>query len=145
MSVKIRLAVTGKKNQIAYRIVASDTRSKRDGKFLEILGFYNPTSNAAEKLRFEKDKIEAWVKKGATLTPSVAYLIEKGTLERPKKPKVKKEDVPQVSPAPTPAQTPTKSEKSEESESSDTPTVQPPESSDPSESSNLSDKPKGEK
>lgn len=90
MSVKIRLAVSGKKNQIAYRIVASDTHSKRDGKFLEILGFYNPTSNAVEKLRIEKDKIASWVKKGAIITPAVALLIEKGTLERPKKPKVKK-------------------------------------------------------
>ncbi len=103
MSVKIRLAVTGKKNQIAYRIVASDTHSKRDGKFLEILGFYNPTSNAAEKLHIEKDKIAGWVKKGALLTPAVALLIEKGTLERPKKPKVKKEEI-QTAPAQTPSE-----------------------------------------
>ncbi|MBI2599180.1 30S ribosomal protein S16 [Candidatus Curtissbacteria bacterium] len=87
MSVKIRLAVSGKKNQIAYRIVATDTRTKRDGKFLEILGFYNPKSNAVEKLRIEKDKIEAWRQKGAIITPAVTYLIEKGTLERPKKPR----------------------------------------------------------
>lgn len=106
MSVKIRLAVSGKKNQIAYRIVASDTRSKRDGKFLEILGFYNPTSNAVEKLRIEKDKIASWVKKGAIITPAVALLIEKGTLDRPKKPKVKKEEA-QTAPPQTPTQAPT--------------------------------------
>lgn len=98
MSVKIRLAVTGKKNQIAYRIVASDTRTKRDGKTLEILGFYNPTSNATEKLHIEKDKIAAWVKKGAIITPAVALLIEKGTLDRPKKPKVKKDETAPAAP-----------------------------------------------
>lgn len=105
MSVKIRLAVTGKKNQIAYRIVASDTRTKRDGKTLEILGFYNPTSNAVDKLHIEKDKIDSWVKKGAIVTPAVALLIEKGTLDRPKKPKVKKEETAPAAPlAPAPEQ-----------------------------------------
>lgn len=99
MSVKIRLATTGKKNQIAYRIVAADTRTKRDGKTLEILGFYNPTSNAAEKLHIEKDKIAAWVKKGAIVTPAVTLLIEKGTLDRPKKPKVKKAEAAPAAPA----------------------------------------------
>ncbi len=133
MSVKIRLAVTGKKNQIAYRIVASETHSKRDGKFLEILGFYNPTSNAVEKLRIEKDKIEAWVKKGAVITPAVALLIEKGTLDRPKKPKVlsevegpkvKKEDQTQTVPAQNPqpqAQTLTQESKPEEPKAEEKP------------------------
>ncbi|MDO8486932.1 MAG: 30S ribosomal protein S16 [Candidatus Curtissbacteria bacterium] len=106
MSVKIRLAVTGKKNQIAYRIVASDTHSKRDGRFLEILGFYNPTSNAAEKLHIEKDKIDTWVKKGAIVTSAVALLIEKGTLVRPKKPKVKKTEEAQAAVPTQPAAEP---------------------------------------
>ena len=110
MSVKIRLATVGKKNQIAYRIVATDTHTKRDGKFLEILGFYNPKSNAVEKLRIEKDKIDSWVKKGAIITPAVALLIEKGTLDRPKKPKVKEETT--TAPA---AQTPPEPIKAEES------------------------------
>lgn len=110
MSVKIRLAVTGKTNQIAYRIVAIDTHTKRDGKFLEILGFYNPTSGAEQKLHIEKDKIASWVKKGAIITPAVALLIEKGTLERPKKPKVKPAEETQTAapaqiPAPTEPQT----------------------------------------
>lgn len=107
MSVKIRLAVTGKTNQISYRIVASDTHSKRDGKFLEILGFYNPTSNAAEKLRIDKDRLDAWIKKGALLTPAVALLIEKGTLERPKKPKAKPvEEAAQTAPTEPQAEAP---------------------------------------
>lgn len=91
MSVKIRLAIAGKKNQIAYRIIATDTHTKRDGKFLEILGFYNPTSGSSDKLRIDKEKIDAWVKKGAVVTDAVKLLIEKGSLERPKKPKVKPE------------------------------------------------------
>ncbi len=122
MSVKIRLAQTGKKNQISYRIVAIDTRTKRDGKFLEILGFYNPKSGSEEKLRIEKEKIAVWVKKGAQITPSVALLIEKGTLDKPKKPKVKKEE---AAPAAAP-QAPAPEEVKPEEVKEDKPTAEEP-------------------
>lgn len=82
MSVKIRLARTGKKNQPSYRIVATDTHSKRDGKFLEILGFYNEQS--VEKLRYDKEKIGEWLKKGAQITPAVTRLLETGVLKKTK-------------------------------------------------------------
>lgn len=73
MSVKIRLAKTGKKHQISYRIVAQDTRSKRDGKFLEILGFYNPHIN--HQVEVNKDKVGQWIQKGAKPTEAVAKLL----------------------------------------------------------------------
>src|SRR3990167_5739563 len=88
MSVKIRLTKIGKRNQIQYRIVAQDTRTKRDGKFLEILGNFNPFETG-EKLTIKKDEYEAWIKRGAKPTPSMAYLLKNGKLPKKiKKPKV---------------------------------------------------------
>lgn len=72
--VKIRLARTGKTHQISYRIVAQDTRAKRDGKFLEILGFYNLKSKP--QLVVKKDRYDFWTQKGAKPTQAVAKLIE---------------------------------------------------------------------
>ncbi|MBI2327011.1 30S ribosomal protein S16 [Candidatus Curtissbacteria bacterium] len=73
MSVKIRLAQTGKKHQISYRIVAQDAKSKRDGKFLEILGFYNPH---IPQFVIKKEQLSFWVQKGAKPTEAVAKLLE---------------------------------------------------------------------
>lgn len=78
MSVKIRLAKVGKTHQISYRIVATDTRSKRDGKFLEILGFYNPHNKP--ELQLDHEKLAFWTKKGARSTPAVENLIKEGKL-----------------------------------------------------------------
>lgn len=78
MSVKIRLTRTGKSAQVSYRIVAQDTRSKRDGKFLEMLGFYNPSNKPS--LEIDKEKLAAWTKKGAKPTLAVASLLENGIL-----------------------------------------------------------------
>lgn len=75
MSVRIRLAKTGKTHQISYRIVAQDSHSKRDGKFLEIIGFYNPHIKADENLKIEKEKLQYWLSKGAQLTKGVAKLL----------------------------------------------------------------------
>lgn len=74
MSVKIRLAKTGKRHQISYRIVAQDTKSKRDGKFLEILGFYNPYNKP--ELEIKKGRIDYWTQKGAKPTEAVAKLLK---------------------------------------------------------------------
>lgn len=76
MSVKIRLTKTGKVHQVSYRITAQETRSKRDGKFLEILGFYNPRANDAQKLKIKKDRVAYWISKGALPTPAVEKLIK---------------------------------------------------------------------
>lgn len=74
MSVTIRLTKTGKKNSPAYRIVASQTRTKRNGKFLEILGEYNPSAGKSPNLN--KAAIEAWIKKGALVTEPVKKMLE---------------------------------------------------------------------
>ncbi len=70
--VKIRLARFGKRNDPFYRIVAIDERSKLTGKHLEIVGFWHPKSKLK---KVEEKKIEAWVKKGAQVSPSVQKLM----------------------------------------------------------------------
>ncbi len=73
MSIKIRLAKTGKKNAPAFRIVVSQTRTKRNGKFLAVLGNFNP--NAGGEPVIDRPAIDAWVKKGALLTEAVRKLL----------------------------------------------------------------------
>lgn len=95
MSVKIRLALTGKTHQISYRLVAQDIRSKRDGKFLEILGHFNPGENDKSRIHIDKDKVKLWLAKGATFSDSAKYLFEKGELPpRPKKERESKKATP---------------------------------------------------
>lgn len=72
MAVKIRLSRIGKKNAPFYRIVAIDSRKKRDGKFLEDLGTYNPLTG--ELVQFHQERVEEWIKKGAIPTDSVVRL-----------------------------------------------------------------------
>jgi small subunit ribosomal protein S16 len=75
MSVTIRLALIGKRNQPSYRIVAANTRSKRNGEFLETIGSYNPMTKP-EHLSFDKDKLKLWQDRGALMTESVKKLLE---------------------------------------------------------------------
>ncbi len=75
MSTKIRLTKIGKKNSPSYRIVATSTRSKRNGDSLEILGFYNPSANPPA-FEYNKETLDRWVKNGALLTTPVKKLIE---------------------------------------------------------------------
>jgi len=70
--VKIRLARTGKRNDPFYRIVAIDEQKKTIGKNLEILGFWHPKDKSRE---VNKANIEAWVKKGAIVSPAVKKLL----------------------------------------------------------------------
>jgi small subunit ribosomal protein S16 len=74
MSLKIRLAKTGKKNAPTYKVVVAQTRSKRNGKYLAILGDYNP--GATVKPVIDKLKLAEWVAKGALLTDSVKHMVE---------------------------------------------------------------------
>lgn len=76
MSVKIRLSKVGKKHQISFRIIATDSRTKRDGAFLEILGFYNPHD---KHLKIDKDRIAYWIGKGAKPTEAVTKLLKDTT------------------------------------------------------------------
>ena len=75
--VKIRLARSGAKKKPYYNVVATDSRSARDGRFIERLGFYNPSAMGQEvKLSVNTAKIEAWVKQGAQVSERVAYLVK---------------------------------------------------------------------
>lgn len=74
MAVHIRLLRMGKKRQPFYRIVAADSRRARDGRFLEILGTYNPIPKPAEVKLFE-DRVNHWMNEGATPSDTVHSLL----------------------------------------------------------------------
>lgn len=74
MAVKIRLSRIGKKNTPIWRIVAIDSRKKRDGAFLENLGTYNPINK--ELVQFHAERISDWVSKGAICSDTVEKLFK---------------------------------------------------------------------
>lgn len=74
--VKIRLTRVGAKNKPAYRIVAMDSREPRDGKHLEILGFYDPKTDPAT-VQLKEDRILYWLSQGAQPTDTVLSLLKK--------------------------------------------------------------------
>ena len=76
MAVKIRLTRIGAKGKPSYRVVAADSESPRDGKFLEILGNYDPKKNPAEVI-LKEDRVREWLSKGAKPTLTVSQLLEK--------------------------------------------------------------------
>ncbi|MBD3231746.1 30S ribosomal protein S16 [Candidatus Dependentiae bacterium] len=73
MAVKIRFSRIGRKNRPYWRVVAVDSRKKRDGAFLEKLGTYDPIKHQAIELK--KDKIDQWISKGATCSDTIKKLI----------------------------------------------------------------------
>lgn len=75
MSVKLRLTRVGKTKQPQYRIVATDSRSPRDGRFIEILGNYNPRTEPST-LNVDNDKAVKWLMQGAQPTERVRKLLE---------------------------------------------------------------------
>lgn len=76
MAVRIRLSRLGAKKKPYYRLVAANSESPRDGKFLEILGTYDPTKNPA-LIKLEKEKVSHWLEKGATLSESAKSILKK--------------------------------------------------------------------
>jgi len=76
MSVKIRLARHGAKKRPFYRIVVADSKSPRDGRFLENVGTYNPVLDPAEVV-LKKERIKYWIDQGAILTDTVNSLLKK--------------------------------------------------------------------
>jgi small subunit ribosomal protein S16 len=88
--VKIRLARHGSKKRPVYRIVVADSQSPRDGRFIDQIGLYDPTSVPA-LVRIDMAKLNAWRSKGAQPTLTVQQLIEKAP--------------PTASPQPTPSET----------------------------------------
>jgi small subunit ribosomal protein S16 len=75
LMVRIRLRRTGQKGQPSYRLVIADKESPRDGRFLEIVGFYNPRTEPAT-LNIKEDRVFEWMSKGAQPTESVAQLFK---------------------------------------------------------------------
>ncbi len=80
--VRIRLRRVGGKGQPSYRIVAAEKESPRDGRFLEILGFYNPRTQPAT-IDLQEDRVYEWMSKGAQPSESVAQIFKAaGVLDR---------------------------------------------------------------
>ncbi len=75
MAVKIRLKRMGAKKAPFYRVVVADSRYPRDGRFIEEIGFYDPTKEPAV-VNIDKDKAEDWIKKGAQPTDTVKRLLK---------------------------------------------------------------------
>lgn len=75
--VVIRLARGGAKKRPFYNMVVADSRTRRDGRFIERIGFYNPVASAKEEgLRFAADRLSYWQQQGAQLSPTVARLVK---------------------------------------------------------------------
>ena len=75
--VVIRLARGGSKKRPFYNVVAADSRDRRDGRFIERLGFYNPVANEGqENLRLALDRVKYWSDRGAQLSPTVTRLVK---------------------------------------------------------------------
>jgi small subunit ribosomal protein S16 len=114
MGLKIRLARAGAKKRPYYHIVVADSRSPRDGRFIEKLGSYNPMLPAEheDRVRLQGERIQHWVSQGALPTDRVAHFLGKAGLapmpvqhERPIKsaPKKKAQDRAKAAAAPAPA------------------------------------------
>jgi small subunit ribosomal protein S16 len=73
--VKLRLMRMGKKKQPTYRVVAADSRSPRDGRFIEIVGTYEPRAEPSV-VRLDQAKVQKWLSQGAQPTETVAKLIK---------------------------------------------------------------------
>ncbi len=78
MAVRLRLTRMGSKKKPFYRLVALDSETKRDGRALEYLGYYNPLQNPPE-IKINMDKVKAWMDKGAKPTDTVRSLIKKAS------------------------------------------------------------------
>jgi len=74
VAVHIRLRRTGTTRKPAYRVVVADSRSARDGKFIEVLGHYNPLTNPPT-IKIEVEKAQAWIAKGAQPSNTVKNLL----------------------------------------------------------------------
>ena len=76
MAVRMRLTRVGSKKNPIYRVVVADSRSPRDGKFIEIVGRYNPQTDPST-IEFDEEKVKDWLVKGAQPANTVARLLKK--------------------------------------------------------------------
>lgn len=91
MAVKLRLKRMGKKKSPFYRVVAADSRSPRDGAFIEVVGTYNPVMNPAE-VKIDEELAIKWLQNGAQPTDTVRSLLKQtGVLKKFHESKMNKE------------------------------------------------------
>lgn len=76
MAMKIRLTRLGSKKRPFYRIIATDSANRRDGRALEYVGYYNPMVDPAE-IKVDTDKVKAWLERGAQPSDTVRALLKK--------------------------------------------------------------------
>jgi len=76
MAVKIRLMRTGARNDPCFRVVAADTRSPRDGSFLEILGWYDPKREGVN-FKLDRERVDFWRGNGAAVSETVKSLLRR--------------------------------------------------------------------
>lgn len=76
MAVKMRLRRIGAKKAPFYRVIVADSRSPRDGRFIEEIGYYNPLTNPAE-IKIDAEKAKKWISNGAQPTETVKSLLKK--------------------------------------------------------------------
>ena len=77
MAVKMRLRRMGAKKAPTYRVIIADSRSPRDGRFIEEIGFFNPRS---DELKIDADKAKTWLANGAQPTDTVKALLKKSNI-----------------------------------------------------------------
>jgi len=80
LAVVLRMTRRGAKKKPFYRIVATDSRSPRDGRFLEMLGTYDPLKSE-NNIKVDAEKVASWIKKGAKPSQTVASLLKKAGVE----------------------------------------------------------------
>ena len=81
--VVIRLARGGAKKRPFYNMVVTDSRNRRDGRFVERIGFYNPVASGnAESLRIATDRLAYWLENGAQLSPTAARLVKQNAAKQ---------------------------------------------------------------
>jgi small subunit ribosomal protein S16 len=76
MAMKLRLTRMGTKKKPFYRIVAVDSASRRDGRALDYVGYYNPMTNPAD-IKIDQEKVKSWIERGAQPTDTVRSLLKK--------------------------------------------------------------------
>jgi small subunit ribosomal protein S16 len=77
MATRIRLRRTGRKKLPIYRIVIADKEAPRDGRFIEVIGTYQPKAEDGKQVTLDADKAKAWLAKGATPTETVESILKR--------------------------------------------------------------------
>lgn len=77
MSVKIRLTRIGAKKRPFYRIIAIDSKAPREGRYLDLVGYYDPIGANPEEIKIDEEKLKYWLNTGAQITETVKNLVKK--------------------------------------------------------------------